>query len=233
MSIAERLATIAENEPKVYEAGKQAQYDEFWDTYQASAPGGQNLFSGVGWNAKTFYPKHDIPINFAGVFHYFSWYSNNYGIPALDLAERLDECGVKLDDSNGMGANMFTHAWVKRVPKLKASASGSLTQLFRGAKVLVTVDGLELPEDNTFSFSQTFSDCEALANITIIGTVARSVSFANSSKLTSASVDSIISALKQLEEGDGAQTLTLHATVKVNMSEAQIAAIAEKGWTLA
>ena len=34
MSIAEKLQQIAENEQNVYDAGKKAQYDEFWDNYQ-------------------------------------------------------------------------------------------------------------------------------------------------------------------------------------------------------
>ena len=35
MSIADKLTTIAENEQKVFDAGKQAEYDEFWDSFQS------------------------------------------------------------------------------------------------------------------------------------------------------------------------------------------------------
>ena len=34
MSVADKLTTIVENEQKVYDAGKQAAYDWFWDRYQ-------------------------------------------------------------------------------------------------------------------------------------------------------------------------------------------------------
>ena len=34
MSIEEKIETIAKNVPEVYEAGKQAEYDRFWDEYQ-------------------------------------------------------------------------------------------------------------------------------------------------------------------------------------------------------
>ena len=34
MSIAEKLTAIAENVPKVYEAGQKSEYDRFWDAYQ-------------------------------------------------------------------------------------------------------------------------------------------------------------------------------------------------------
>ena len=62
MSIAEKLTTIADNQNKVYEAGKQAEYDAFWDAYQEN---GQRTnyalaFFNRGWNDTTFCPKYDI-----------------------------------------------------------------------------------------------------------------------------------------------------------------------------
>lgn len=78
-----------------------------------------------------------------------------------------------------------------------------------------------------------FYQCGGLEYIRFSGTIGCSVSFAQSSKLTSASVDSIIGALKPLTTDDGAKTLTLHATVKANMTDTQKAIIAEKKWSLA
>mgnify|MGYP003296383754 CR=1 FL=1 len=34
MSISDKLQTIAENEQRVFDAGKKTQYDEFWDALQ-------------------------------------------------------------------------------------------------------------------------------------------------------------------------------------------------------
>ena len=39
MSIAEKLELIAENEQKVFDAGKKSEYDEFWDNYQKKSDG--------------------------------------------------------------------------------------------------------------------------------------------------------------------------------------------------
>ena len=63
MNIAEQLAKIAENEPKVFDAGKKAQYDEFWDSIQEkgeSYVSYQYSFGGGRWNNTTFQPKYDL-----------------------------------------------------------------------------------------------------------------------------------------------------------------------------
>ena len=39
MSIAEKLTKVAENVPKVYEAGKKDEHDKFWDEYQTTRNG--------------------------------------------------------------------------------------------------------------------------------------------------------------------------------------------------
>ena len=61
MSIAEKLQIVAENEQKVYEAGKKTQYDEFWDAFQdyGNKTNYANAFGGY-WNEKTLRPKYDI-----------------------------------------------------------------------------------------------------------------------------------------------------------------------------
>jgi hypothetical protein len=73
--------------------------------------------------------------------------------------------------------------------------------------------------------------CMRLENITVEGTIGKSIAFAQSSLLTTASVNSIINALKDLT-GAAAQTLTLHADVGARLTEAQKAAITAKNWTL-
>ena len=61
MSIAEKLTTIAENEQKVFDAGKQSEYDRFWDDFQNK--GGTMscayIFSGgKNWSIDTYKPKY-------------------------------------------------------------------------------------------------------------------------------------------------------------------------------
>lgn len=61
-------------------------------------------------------------------------------------------------------------------------------------------------------------------------TIKNSITFSVASKLSDESIQSIIDGLAQVET---AQTITFHATVKVKLTEEQIAIINEKGWTLA
>jgi hypothetical protein len=62
MSIAEKLTTVAENVPKVYEAGKQAERDSFWSVFQGKGNGAnyRYAFCYGRVNDKTYNPIYDI-----------------------------------------------------------------------------------------------------------------------------------------------------------------------------
>ena len=77
MSIADKLAQIAENELKVYEAGKSEEYNRFWDSFQQK---GNNLvfrgmFAGSGWNADTFNPKHPMKPTSSNATYMFMFFN--------------------------------------------------------------------------------------------------------------------------------------------------------------
>ena len=65
MSIASDLQTIAANVPLVFLAGKDAQYDAFWDDYQQSGSrtNYQFAFAGRGWTDDVFDPKYAITVS--------------------------------------------------------------------------------------------------------------------------------------------------------------------------
>lgn len=59
--MAEKLTTIAENEQRVYDAGKQAERDAFWSVYQPSSRRSYlYAFAGEGWNDRTYHPIGDL-----------------------------------------------------------------------------------------------------------------------------------------------------------------------------
>lgn len=61
MSIAEKLQTIAENESKVFEAGKKAQYDAFWDGLQHNGDGTADYrYMFYYWEDNYYNPKYPI-----------------------------------------------------------------------------------------------------------------------------------------------------------------------------
>lgn len=62
MAIADKLKTVAENEPKVYEAGKKAEQDAFWDVFQNKGAKSNYNYAlcGVMWIDEIYNPKYDI-----------------------------------------------------------------------------------------------------------------------------------------------------------------------------
>ena len=64
MSIDEKLIAVAENQEKVFEAGKKAEYDALWDELQnyGQPKSYANAFSFYLWNDKTYNPKYPFKI---------------------------------------------------------------------------------------------------------------------------------------------------------------------------
>lgn len=61
MSIADKLQTIAENEQKVYEAGRKDEWSEFWDSFQNNGTRTWYEYSFFGvWRDEMFKPKYPI-----------------------------------------------------------------------------------------------------------------------------------------------------------------------------
>ena len=106
------------------------------------------------------------------------------------------------------------------------------TLLFYNADKLKTIPSLKVT-DKVTTFTNWFSRCTALeeVNFTADSVIGASISFVDSPKLTNASVQTVINALKDLT-GATSQTLTLHATVGAALSPEQKAAITAKNWQL-
>ena len=88
------LDDMAENVEKVYEAGKKAEYDAFWDTYlsRCEKVGYQYAFAGRGWYYDTFFPTKDIILKNGASYVFQETYM-------LTLKQQLEKNGVKLDTS--------------------------------------------------------------------------------------------------------------------------------------
>lgn len=172
MSIEEKIETIAKNVPEVYEAGKQAEYDRFWDEYQENGNRTSyfNAFSGHAWTNENFKPKYDITVeNGYGLF----WQSNITG----DLDELLEKCNVKLDFSKCFSfQNAFNSIKISIIGTIDARNVSTLSNTFLQTmgstyQYPKTIKLLILKEDGTNLFSNTFGNCQGLKNITIEGTI--------------------------------------------------------------
>jgi hypothetical protein len=93
-AISEKFIEACQNTERIYFAGKQKEYDVFWDAKQPRK-GERHMMNGNyggNWTIETFRPKYDI-VPQAGVYLFFG---NNLKI---DLVEHLKSIGRKLDFS--------------------------------------------------------------------------------------------------------------------------------------
>ena len=208
-------------------------YDTFWDAFQkygnrtdfCSAFSAGNAEGASVWNDEILKPKYDMYVTNAQAM-----FAHNQSITDLS------SLGVILDFSKVKGDAGFTFTFqncanLKKLPVIDLSSQ--LVQLhstFIKCEALQELNIRNLAE--SVKFTRPFDNCNALETLSITGTIGNSVSFAQSSLLSSESVQNIIDCLKDLTGGT-AQTLTLHTDVKAKLTETQIATITGKNWTLA
>ena len=87
MSIADKLTAIAENEPRVYEAGKNAEWNAFWDSYQNYGQRVQYPNAFYIWDDVCFKPKYPIRFGTAVSSNDTFSYSSITGIPVDIIVE--------------------------------------------------------------------------------------------------------------------------------------------------
>ena len=192
MSIADKLAQIAENERRVYEtgyergkvvggggeeaymAGKKYEYDKFWDVYQKKGNRTNYAFSfyNLGWNNDTYNPKY--PINASG------------------------------NTNSVFGYSQFTDTKVD----IDISKATSVESIFSKCIYLKKIKNLKVSKDTPFK-NTSFIKCYDLEDITVTGTIGQSIWFGDSTLLSKKSIENIIGCLS-IDTFD--KTLTLNKT---------------------
>lgn len=188
MTLEDKLQTIAENVPKVYESGydkgyddglregeasgieigKQAEYDAFWDVFQDY--GNRRNYNqafyntpegGKGWTDEIFNPKY----------------------PIITKSE---------PNNNIFSFCNFTDTKVE----IDLSAAASTTNTFVYCYYLKTIRKLTFPTDENATITNMFFRCYALENIAFGGEIVQTgISFEWSTKLSRESIINIINAL--------------------------------------
>lgn len=180
-----KVSQMNEGVNEVYEAGKKAEHEAFWDEFQ-SVDTFVGLFAGVGWNEKTFRPK-TIRIDLKNA-NYCFYYNSFEG----DLAEWCKELGIELLLKPTGLSNMFCYSRFTRIPEVDASQAGSLLNTFAYNENLVTIDKLILKNDGTNTFPSTFNNNISLQNIIFEGIIGQNINIRWSTKLTKASLTSFM-----------------------------------------
>lgn len=195
MSMADKLTTIAENQQRVYDAGYAKgkaegggdvgiDYDAFWDAFQnnGQAQDYSGAFRRNRFDDTTYDPKH--PIVCGG--------SNEAARYMFDNNTKITDTKVPIDVTALTNTAVLTQTFCC----FNAGAASAL-QTIRELRVLATTD-----------YPNTFMNCASLKNITIVGTIGKSISLAQS-PLTKESIMSVFNALSTEVTG---QTATFKKT---------------------
>ncbi len=235
MSIAEKLTTVAENQQKVYDAGKKSEYDAFWDAYQNKGErrNYSHAFAGICWSTGVLKPKYpirfkDTNVNTRHACRMFEWHGRGTTNYKLDLST-LDI------DFSGCMSLVYTFANAK-VDNLTIDGSNllSMDNAFYGSDGGNTITTLNIKvTDKCTSMNSAFAYCAPLTNLifTEDSVIAANIALPQSNLLTTESIDSIINALQD-RTGLTAYKITLHADIVANLSEEQMNKILNKGWNV-
>ena len=202
----------------VYESGKDAQYDEFWDAFQQNGDrtNYRYAFAGYGWTADNFKPKYDIVITDADNVYLQTFDSTNIN---GSIKQILENQGVELKFQNLGTTNTLTRFIYNcpNITELPILDFSSITGGDLGKISICWLSELHTVEKIIFPITKVYSTgsgdgllgyCPKLKNIVFEGTCCASIWLARSKELTADSVDSI---LGHLDSGEytGTRTLTL------------------------
>ncbi len=228
MDIAEKTSLLKQDFDDVYDAGKMAGRNDFWEAFLPKGKSPNHYeFYGDSWNEKTFTPKYDLVLtNTSSVFQ---------GLGVRDLATHLEEIGIKIDCSQSTGtfAYCFSGSYTRTLPALDFSKAKSLNQTFTYMSNLVEFEELKLGDDGMTTFTTPFLGCSKLEKLIVKGVIGQNISFSDCSKLTYESLMSIINALYNYSGSGTTHTLTLHADAKARLSDSEKVIATQKGWTIA
>lgn len=222
MDIAEKVLRAKTDLDDVYEAGKKAEYDEFWDTFQEN---GSRTNYGYAfykaWNDVIFKPKYDIkPItknDTDGMFQYSQ---------ITNLTKLLNKQGVKLDFSECARLNAtFDRSKITDIPPIDAKNIKSMAMAFYSCSQLTKLELNNVREDCTFDRTFSYLRLTELIISGIIGNNGFDVHW--SKNLTAESIDSIVRALTTAKSG---LTITLPVGAYNRHAERYGASVTEALW---
>ena len=234
MSIAEKLTTIAENLPKVYDSGVEQGEGNVWDIIQGV--GGTRTIYDSGFKAwKTEYirPKYKVVPNRTGDSNLrFVFECSN--LKKVE-SEYFDFSNITFNPiaSNSQCIYGFFRA-CSRLEEIEdiGIGAGGYYHTFNKCEKLHTIAVMRCVKEGTYQAP--FTNCYALKNITIEGEIGNNISFQYSPLLTIESLRSIFSALYDFV-GNGettTSTITLHKDAYDRTPEEVIEEAKGKGWSV-
>lgn len=231
MSVAEKLTTIAENEQKVYDAGYakgDADMDlKLWDMLTQGGKR-ENFYRAF---AQTDFSDYVFPVpvissentNCESMFYN---YAGAYLPKNIGFEKLLPSCDVT-----------YMFCWsstIKEIPDLRLPAMNDYKCVFNSAYRIRKIAVLRCHKDTTFlSAFYSNSTAMALEEITFEGIIGQDLDMSPCAKLTHESLMSIIGCLYDYSgEEETTHTLSLGTANQAKLTEAEIAEITQKGWSV-
>jgi hypothetical protein len=154
-----------------------------------------------------------------------------------NLEERLKECGVAFDTSNNANyGGVFSYSKTCCVPEITFSSfASSMSRVFADTPNLHTIRKIILQDGFNMDFLTAFENCKALENVVFEGVIPKSIKMEQSTKLSKASITSIIEHLSTTASG---QTATFSKTAvetafgSVESAEWQSLIATKSNWTI-
>lgn len=215
MAIADKLTQIAENEYKVYgagkekgyadgfEEGKKEEYDAFWDAFQNYGNRNRYNYAFFQWGADTVHPKYKVVPTEASSLNQTFCESNLKKIESayFDFSQRPS--GTY--DSNSAYFTCNACKELEEIEDIGLFDSFKYYATFSWSPKLHTIAKIRVAESTLFNGA--FNGCAKLKNITIEGTIGQNgLDFSACKELSADSIRSIITHLSDTAQG---KTLTL------------------------
>ena len=218
MNIAEKLTAVAENVPRVYEAGQldmEKRFTANWRRTNYSYGFMQN-----DWSGYTF----SRPLVATGsVINAFNGYIGQY------LPKNVDFSQANTTSTSGnrifYGAKNLLEA-----DMMGLGACASYSETFRTCNSLKKITGLRVNEETVFP--NAFNGCDSLEDIEIIGTIGTDISFPTS-PLTIDCIYNIFLSLKDYSGSGETHTVKLESSLLDSLDDADKVLATSRGWTLA
>lgn len=177
MTREEKVLQLKQDFDEVYDAGKQAEYDAFWDTYQRNGIGLSYLymFSGGGWRDAIYNPKYPIKILYNCNYMYFN--------------SNITNTKVSIDIS-GLTSNlmyMFASSKIETIPLLivdEATAYGNTIFNACASLINLTIQGTIAKKGLDLQWSTNLSRASIISVINALSTTTSglSVTFSKTAK---------------------------------------------------
>ncbi len=222
------LDDMATDIPKVYDAGKLAQRTEFMAEYQR-----WNEYNGKyctsGWNDTTFFPVQDDIVK-GSAYRMFG------SCDITNIKKAYEDRGLVLDFSAATDMQMcFVSCATTELGVIdmsKNTATYGASECFAYNNSLVKIE--KIIANPQIYWGSAFSGCTALEEVIFEGEIGSNrLNLSACTKLTHASLMSIINCLVDYSASGTTYTVTLGATNLAKLTDSEKAIATQKGWTLA